>query len=86
MTVLLSTIQIKEQFSELINRVSHDKERIIITRRDKEIAAIIPIEDLYLLQNSQDKQDLEQALESLKEARNQGTSSLDKLKKEIGSP
>lgn len=85
MTVSLSTIDAKEQFSELISRVSHDKEHIIITRRDKEIAAIIPIEDLHLLQTAQNKQDLEQALESLKEARSQGTSSLDKLKKEIGS-
>jgi prevent-host-death family protein len=84
-TTSMTTIQAKEEFSELVNRVSHNKERIILTRRDKEIAAIIPIEDLALLQNSLDKHDLREAVEALKEARQVGTISLEDLKAEIGS-
>ncbi|RDI36670.1 type II toxin-antitoxin system Phd/YefM family antitoxin [Aquicella lusitana] len=83
-TTSINTVDAKEEFSELINRVSHNKERIILTRRGKEIAAIIPVEDLLLLQASQDKSDLHDAVEALKEARTVGTITLEKLKEEIG--
>ncbi len=49
-TTSINTADAKEDFIELINRVAHNKERIILTRRDKEIAAIIPIEDLKSLE------------------------------------
>ncbi len=83
-TTYISTIDAKEEFSELINRVSHGKERIVLTRRGKEIAAIVPLDDLLFLQKSQSKNDLEEAVEALQEARGQGTKSLDELKAEIG--
>lgn len=83
-TVYINTTDAKEEFSELINRVSHHKERIILTRRDKEIAAIIPIEDLLLIQASQDKKDLNEAVEALKEARKEGTLTLEDLKEGTG--
>jgi prevent-host-death family protein len=83
-TSSISTIDAKEEFSELVHRVSHNKERIILIRRGKEVAAIIPLEDLFLLQESQNKSDLHDAVEALKEARNQGTVTLEELKTEIG--
>ncbi len=82
---ILNTLEAKEQFADLINRVAHSKERIILTRRGKEIAAIIPVEDLVLLQESQDNQDLREAIEALKEARLTGTITLQKLKEDVGS-
>lgn len=83
-TTSISTLDAKEEFSELINRVSHYKERIILTRRGKDVAAIVPLEDLLLLQESQSKSDLHDAVEALKEARNQGTITLEDLKTQIG--
>lgn len=83
-TTHISTIEAKEEFSELINRVSHHKERIILTRRGKEIAAIVPLEDFAHLQQTQSKNDLEEAVEALQEARNQGTVTLEDFKAEIG--
>jgi len=83
-TTQISTLEAKEHFSDLINRVSHHKERIILTRRGKEIAAIISIEDLNELQNKQNQQDLTDAVQALKDARSHGTISLEELKKEIG--
>jgi prevent-host-death family protein len=83
-TTAINTAEAKEEFSELINRVAHNKERVVLTRRGKDIAALIPIEDLALLQASQDKSDLHDAVEALKEARHQGTITLDVLKEEIG--
>lgn len=81
----ISTIDAKESFTDLINQVSHHKERIILTRRDKEIAALIPIEDLHLLQSTENKNDLEEAISSLKEVRTQGSMTLEDLKNQIGS-
>jgi len=82
-TTYISTIDAKEEFSELINRVSHGKERIVLTRRGKEVAAIVPLDDLLFLQKSQSKNDLEEAVEALQEARSQGTKSLDEFKAEL---
>jgi len=83
-TTHISTIEAKEEFSELINRVSHGKEQIIFTRRGKEIAALIPLEDYQKLQTSQRKSDLEEAVSALQEARSQGTTTLAALRSEIG--
>lgn len=83
-TTSINTADAKEEFSELVNRVSHYKERIILTRRGKEIAVIIPIEDLALLQSSQDKSDLNDAIEALKETRSHHPITLEELKEKIG--
>ena len=80
---LMSTIEAKEQFTDLVNRVVHSKECIILTRRGKEIAALIPVEDLKTLQQSQDKHDLHDAINALKEARLVGTTPLEQLKEEV---
>ena len=85
-TTSINTVDAKEKFSELINRVSHHKERIILIRRDKAIAAIIPLDDLALIEQEQTKLDLEEAAEALKEAKTQGTLSLDELKAELENP
>lgn len=82
---IMNTADAKEQFTDLINRVVHSKERIILTRRGKEIAAIIPLEDLQVLQESQDRQDLRDAIDALKEARDVGAMTLEQLKEEIGA-
>jgi len=82
-TTTITTIEAKEEFSELISRVSHNKERIILTRRDKEIAALICMEDFALLQTVQDKSDLNDAVESLREMRHHGAITLEQLKEEI---
>jgi prevent-host-death family protein len=59
-TTSINTADAKEEFTELVNRVAHHKERIILTRRDKEIAAIVPLEDLKFLEDSQNKNDLQE--------------------------
>lgn len=83
-TTSVTTKDAQDEFIELVNRVAINKERIILTRRDKEIAAIIPLEDLKCLEESQNKNDLEEAAAALKEARALGAISLEELKTEIG--
>lgn len=85
MTTIITTAEAQDQFSELINQVVHNKDHVILTRRGKEVAAIIPLEDLALLQDLQNKHDLQEALDALKEAREKGSISLEKVKEEIGA-
>lgn len=80
--IYINTVDAREEFSEIMQRVSHHKERIILTRRGKEIAAIVPLEDLKHIQQSENKNDLKEAVEALQEARNCGTISLQELKEE----
>ena len=80
----INTADAKETLSDLVSRVSHHKERIILTRRGKEIAALVSMEDLQFLEETRNKHDLDEAIDALKEARNKGTITLDALKEEIG--
>jgi prevent-host-death family protein len=46
----VSTAEARQNLADLVNRVAYGKERIVLTRHGKEIAAIVPIEDLTLVQ------------------------------------
>src|SRR5262245_36539106 len=46
---ILEATKAKETFGDTMNRVAFGKERIILTRRGKPLAAIVPLEDLELL-------------------------------------
>ena len=80
----INIIDAKETFNELITRVSHNKERVVITRRGKELAVLIPMDDLKLLLTTHQKAVLEEATLALREARQQGTLSLDAFKNSLG--
>ncbi len=84
----ISTVEARNQFSSLINRVAFGKEQMILTRRGQEVAAMIPLEDLRLferlLERLEDQVDLEDAREALAEAERDGTLSLAKLKEDLG--
>jgi prevent-host-death family protein len=85
MTTTMSTIDAKEKFTDLINHVAQNKERVILVRRGKEVAALVPLEDLHFLETTQDRYDLDEAIDAYKEAKNTGTTSLEQLKDEIGA-
>lgn len=82
-TSTITTLEAKENFSEVINRVAHNKERIVLKRRDKEVAVLISMEDYALLQTTQNQSDLHDAVESLRDVRRVGAITLDQLKAEI---
>jgi len=49
------------------------KQRVTLTRRGKEIVAVVPIGDVKLLEALEDDIDLEEAREALFEAKRKGT-------------
>lgn len=77
----LSASAAREEFAEALNRVAYGHERITLYRRNKKVAALIPVEDLALLEELEDRIDLEAARKALKE---KGSISWEKLKAELG--
>lgn len=80
----ISVTDARDDFSEVINQVNYTGERIILHRRGKALAALIPVADLEILEAIEDSIDIEQAKKALKEAEKKGTVSWTKLKKELG--
>lgn len=80
----ISTVLARNDFSSVLNRAAFGKERVILKRRGKAIAAVIPLEDLALLQSLEDKLDSAAVLASRKETRKKGTKSLAQLRAEVG--
>lgn len=80
----VSTRDARENFSDVINRAAYGKERVILTRRGKALVAVVPMDDINVLEALEDKIDLVDALTSLREAEEKGTVSLEELKRELG--
>jgi len=80
----VNTVKARAQFSEIINRAAFGKKRVTLTRRGKEIVALVPIEVVKLLEALEDKIDLEEARAALTEAKKKGTVSWEKIKRELG--
>ena len=80
----MSTVELRENLSDAVNRAAYGKERVILTRRGKKLAGIVPFEDIERLEALEDRKDIKDAKKALKEAAKKGTISLDKLKAELG--
>jgi prevent-host-death family protein len=75
--------QAREQFAELLNRAAYAGERIVISRRGKPVAALIPADDLALLEQLEDAEDIAAVREA--DATDDGTRiPLTDLKQELG--
>jgi len=55
------------QFSEIVNQVAFGGERVVLQRHGKDVAAIVPVADLELLERLENRMDLDAAREALKE-------------------
>lgn len=63
--VHVSVSQARNDFAELVNRAAYKQQRVIVTRRGRAIAAIVPIEDVEYLERLEDEYDLQEALKVL---------------------
>lgn len=70
------------QFAEVVNKVTFGGERVVLHRHGKDVAAMVPIEDLELLQQLESRMDLELARAAL--ADKAPRIPWKKLKKELG--
>ena len=68
MTTTISTASARKNFAEIVNQVAYGKEPVILTRRGKEVVALVSIEELELLKQIENHFDIEDAKKALAEA------------------
>ena len=78
--------RVRQDFSETVNRVAYGRERIVLHRRGKDLVALIPVEDLALLEAVEDRLDVEEADRILAEvkAKREKPIPWEKAKKKLG--
>ena len=83
-TEAITTVAARRNFSDLINRVAYGKDRVVLTRRNRPLAAVVPIEDMALFEEIEDREDLKAARAALREVKRKGTIPWTQIKKELG--
>lgn len=67
MSTTITTADARKNFADIINKVAYGKEPIVLTRRGQEIAALVSMEELALLQQIEDHIDIEDAKKAIAE-------------------
>lgn len=80
----VSVSEARDQFAELVNRAAYGHERVLVARRGRPIAAIVPIEDVKLLERIEDETDLTLALEALADPENAVPIPWEQVEAELG--
>jgi prevent-host-death family protein len=82
----VSVADARKGFADIINRASYAHERTLITRHDTDVAAVISIDELRLLdaliEKWEDEEDIADAREALMEAHEE-TISWDDIKRDL---
>ena len=81
--VKVEATKARSEFSDLLNTVKYGADRVVIERRGKEVAALVPIEDLRLLELIEDELDLEAARRALANPKNKVRVPLAEVKKRL---
>lgn len=83
----VSVAEARKEFSEILNRASYAHERTVITRHDQDVAAVISMDELRLLdaliERYEDETDLADARTALLGAREE-TVGWDSVKRDLG--
>ena len=77
----LAASSLREHLADTLNRVAYGGERIVLERRGQEVAALVSLADLKLLEELEDRTDLEAAREALSEP---GAVPWDEVKARLG--
>lgn len=63
----IAASEARKNFATILNEVAFGGERILLHRHGKDLAAVVPIQDVELLEALEDKMDLEAARKALSE-------------------
>jgi PHD/YefM family antitoxin component YafN of YafNO toxin-antitoxin module len=67
-----SVVDLRKTMSDTINRVAFEKERVILERNGKDMLALVPMDDLALLEKLEDEADVKAARAALAEIERTG--------------
>ena len=77
----ISTADARKKLANIVNRVAFGKEAFVLTRRGEALAALVSVEDLRLLQEMEERIDVDDAWKARSES--EETVSWEELKKEL---
>ncbi|HUF09128.1 MAG TPA: type II toxin-antitoxin system Phd/YefM family antitoxin [Rhodothermales bacterium] len=77
----LSTVELRANLSDVLGRVRHAHERIVITKSGKPVAGIIPYDELEAIEALEEELDRKALTKARKEG---GRHLLEDVKKELG--
>ena len=80
----LSVTDARDKLSETVNQVMYRGDRILLDRHGKAVAALVSIEDLELLEELENRMDLEDAREALREVESEGSIPWETVKARLG--
>jgi prevent-host-death family protein len=80
MSAKLTASEARQNFSDILNRAAYGGERVIVHRGKKPVAAVVPMEDLEMLEQIEDRVDLEE----VRKRRKEPNIPWSKIKKELG--
>ncbi len=79
----LTVSEARDTLAEILDKARYSNERVVVTKRSKSVAAIVPLEDLNLLVELEARIDLEDAREAIRETEEKGAKDLDSLLEEL---
>ena len=84
----IAVIDARKDLAEILNRAAYGKERVVLTRRGKDVAAIVPVDDLAILEAIEDHMDLTESEKILERVRagSEQLLSLDEVKAKYQAP
>jgi len=59
--IFLSTVDVRDSFAAVLDRAALGRERVVVTRHGEPLAAIVPLEDLELLEELERRVERRQA-------------------------
>jgi prevent-host-death family protein len=77
----ISTADARKKLANIVNRVAFGKEAFVLTRRGEALAALVSVENLRLLQEMEERMDVDDAWKARSES--EETVSWEELKKEL---
>jgi prevent-host-death family protein len=77
----ISTADARKKFANVVNRVAFGNEAFVLTRRGEALAALVSVQDLKLLQELEERMDVDDAWKA--RADSEETISWEELKKEL---
>jgi prevent-host-death family protein len=73
----------REHLGDVIDRARYTQERVVLTKRGREVGAIISIDDLKLLEMLEDQLDIKEARLALEESQGERVP-YDEVRKKLG--
>jgi prevent-host-death family protein len=73
----------RDHLSEVVDRTRYTQDRVVLTKRGREVGAIISIDDLKLLEMLEDQLDIKEARQALLESHGVRIS-YDEVRKKLG--